>query len=351
MNGHVLIHTHGIGEIDYSSMGWKELATVERAAAEQDLRILPSVFLARDYLGGFRDVLQHYDDHRAEYPHILGFSVEGPLLGKVGGVPPRGIWSPDPEEWEFIADLGRLGLKYIVIGPDGGDLDDRLVGGVSFRDVMDLFCAADVRLALGHFRHDHPQLSADRTVAVIDYLQERCGPGANVVLTDHLYNDMPRNFQHAWRTGEERARRDGLLAEFLSVEWTDDILDDLLGPVPAAIVRAAKADRIMPFINFDGDHVDLEICRRTLDYLGPHRLIGITDDTERPFMAGEHLQLRAGNGLWYRSDGIVAAGTGYIAKQCENLRRIGYGHAIESLFRDNQLRATAPLTTGLRVRS
>jgi N-acetylglucosamine-6-phosphate deacetylase len=349
VNGHVLIHTHGIGEIDYSSMGWKELQVIEKAASDRNLFILPSVFLARDYLHGFREVLRYYDDHRDDYPHILGFSVEGPLLGKVGGVPPRGIWSPNADEWEFIASLGELGLKYIVIGPDAGDLSDKLESYVTFRDVIDLFCSAGVRLALGHFRHVHPELSAARTVAVIDYLHDRCGPGADVALTDHLFNDMPRNFRHVWRTDEERVQRDRQLSEFLSVEWTDANLDDLLGPVPASIVRAAKADRIMPFLNFDGDHVDLEICRRTLDFLGPQRVIGITDDTERPFLAGEHLQRREGNGLWYRSDNIVAAGTGHIGKQCANLVRIGYGHAVGSLFRDNQLRSIAPLTSRVSV--
>lgn len=350
MNELVLIHTHGIGAVDYSSMKPEDLDSIERRAAADNLNIIPGVFLARDYLAGFKDVLQRYAADPARFPHILGFSVEGPLLGKIGGVPPRGIWSPNADEWSFIARLGELGLKYIVIGPDGGELDDPLDGSVTFRDVIDLFYTSGVRIALGHYRRADPVLSARRTDLVIDYVQQRYGPGPEVILTDHLYNDMPRNFKHVWRTEAERAGRAGELAEFLSVPWSDDTLDHILGPVPASIVRATKSDRIMPFLNFDGDHVDLEVCRRTLDYLGPKNVIGITDDTELARLAGEDLAHHEG-GLWYRSDGIVAAGTGHIDKQVANLERIGYGHAVRTLFRDNQLRALAPLLSASGARS
>ncbi|NUT96396.1 MAG: hypothetical protein HOY78_30650 [Saccharothrix sp.] len=343
LSGAVLIHTHGIGGIDYSSMTPNDLHTVERLAAERGLHVVPGVFLRQDHVDGFAELVRWYSERREEFPHILGFSVEGPLLGRSGGVPPRGIWSPNAEQWAKIAGLGGHGLRYVVIAPDGGDLDDHLEHDITFRDIVDLFCADGVRLALGHFRHDHPRTSADRTAAVIDYVHGRCGDGADVILTDHLFNDMPRNFRHVWRTARDRVDRQRQLTEFLSVPWTDANLDDVLGPVPACIVRAAAADAIMPFLNFDGDHVDLEICRRTLDHLGPDRVIGITDDTESPALAGEDLAQREGNGLWYRSDGIVAAGTGHIGRQHDNLAAIGYAHAAGKLFHDNQLRALVPL--------
>jgi hypothetical protein len=342
----VLIHTHGIRDIDYSAMGVGDLPRIEQFAREDGLLVVPGVFLARDYIPGFRDVVRHFAENREAYPHVLGFSVEGPLLGRLGGVPPRGIWSPTAQEWDQIAELGQHGLKYIVIGPDGGDLDDFLEPGVTFRDVIDRFYGAGVRLALGHFRHDQPRVSAERTQAVIDYVQLRYGPGADVILTDHLFNDMPRNFRHVWRTEKERRTRERELGEFLRTPWTEENLDTVLGEVPACIIKAAMADQVMPFLNFDGDHVDLTICARTLAHMGPQRLIGITDDTELPLLAGEDLSHREGNGLWYRSDGIVAAGTGHIRRQYRNLEAIGYGGAAGLLFRENQLRALAPLGAG-----
>ncbi|MER5769754.1 amidohydrolase family protein [Streptomyces sp. NPDC001985] len=341
----LLIHTHGMEDLDYSSMEPDDLVALNDHATARGTDVVPGIFLARNYIGTWEKVVRRYADLRDELPALAGFSVEGPLLGNLGGVPPRGIWSPNADEWERIADLGRYGLAYIVMAPDGGDLDDRIEGGVTYRDVIDLFYSRGVRLALGHFRHSDPQLSADRTAAAIDYVSRRFGPSPSALLTDHLFNDMPRNFRHVWRTREERAQRASQLAEFLADDWASADLSALLGPVPATLVQAAHDGKLLPFLNFDGDHVDLEICRRTLDFLGSEKIIGITDDTERPFLAGEELHQRSGNGLWYRSDGIVAAGTGSFSRQCENLALIGRGpQDIELLFGTNPRRAIAPLS-------
>lgn len=346
----VLIHTHGVRELDYSSMGAGDLATVDAHARAGGFDVVPSIFLDRGHIGALEKLIRAYGAQRENLASIAGFSVEGPLLGRSGGVPPRGIWSPNAQEWERIAALGPHGLRYLVMAPDGGDLDDYLEGGVTFRDVLDLFYANGVRVALGHFRHTDPHLSAERTTAAIDYLQRRYGPGPEVILTDHLFNDMPRTFRHVWRTDEDRRNRPEELRRFLAQPWTDDRLDAVLGPVPAALVRAAREDKLLPFLNFDGDHVDLEICRRTLDELGPDRLIGITDDIERADLAGEALHHRPGNDLWYRSDGIVAAGTGVFSRQRANLLRLGY-HAdtVERLFDRNPRRALRPLRTAASV--
>lgn len=321
-----------------------DLPIVNAAALARGVDVIPSIFLAREYIAGFRQVVRRFEETRAELPAILGFSVEGPLLGNIGGVPPRGIWSPTADEWEQIATLGRYGLRYIVMGPDGDDLDGRIDGGVTISDIIDLCYRNGVRIALGHFRHHNPQLSADRTAAVIDYTHQRYGGRADVLLTDHLYNDMPRNFPHAWRSPTDRARRDHELAQFLATAWDESNLDHVLGPVPATLVRAARTDRLLPFLNFDGDHVDLAICQRTLEYLGPDRIIGITDNTEIPFLAGEILEHRHDNGLWYRSDGIVAAGSGDLDRQLRNLTAVGYGDdAADAIFNRNPRRALTPL--------
>ncbi|GAB3443052.1 hypothetical protein GCM10027570_10790 [Streptomonospora sediminis] len=340
----VLIHTHGIGKFDFSSLTPEQLPRVNSAARAAQMRIVPGIFLRHEYLDTFTRVLHRYAAERDRYDQLLGFSVEGPLLGRVGGVPPRGIWSPTADEWERIAELGALGLRYVVFAPDGGDLDTRLEGETTYRDVIDLFYTNGVRIALGHFRHDSPELSAARSAAVIDYIQDRYGPSPDLVLSDHLFNDMPRRFRHVWRTPEERAERAAQLAAFLAHDWDSADLNSLLGDVPAVLVRAAARDRMLPFLNFDGDHVDLAVCDRTLDHLGPDRVIGITDDTPLPELAGETLHHRQGSGLWYRDDGIVAAGSGGIPRQEANLAAIGRDHhTFDRLFRINPERALAPL--------
>ncbi|MFE4698477.1 hypothetical protein ACFRIC_15530 [Streptomyces sp. NPDC056738] len=336
----LLVHTHGIGGIDFSSMVPSALADVEQHAVRRGVHLVPSVFLERSYIDRFSEVVRAWSADRERFPSVLGFSVEGPLLGRSGGVPPRGIWSPSAEEWERICELGPHGLRYIVMGPDGGDLDDVLEGGVRYRDIVDLCYANGVRIALGHFRHTHPELSAERTRELIDYVHHRYGPSPDVLLTDHLFNDMPRAFRHVWRTPAERAARDGERAAFLAREWHYETLPELLGPVPAALVRAAQDEKLLPFLNFDGDHVDLAICRRTAEFLGTGRIIGITDDTEIPVLAGEALHHREGNHLWYRSDGIVAAGTGFYPRQYANVLGLGLGEdGVRDMFHTNPRRA------------
>lgn len=340
----LLIHTHGIRHLDYSSIDPDQLFAVNAYAAEAGLDVLPAVFLARDGLDELTDLAHTYHRWQHRLDHVLGFSIEGPLLGDIGGVPPVGIWRPTAAEWERIAALGELGLRYIVLAPDGGELDDRVDAGASYRDIVDLFYQRGVRIALGHFRNSDPKSSAARIRRMIDHIQEHHGPRADLLLTDHLYNDMPRNFTHVLRTSAERASRRVELDEFLAKDWDDDSLDELLGAVPAALLRAAKQEELLPFLNFDGDHVAPEVCKRTLDYLGLERVIGITDDTARPSLAGEELQRRDDNGLWYRSDGAVAAGTGDFERQKANLRQIGFGEDdISQLFSTNPRRALSPV--------
>jgi phosphoheptose isomerase/N-acetylglucosamine-6-phosphate deacetylase len=321
----VLFHTHGIGSVDFSSMAPRDLEEVERLARARGVRILPTVFLRRSHLAGLRDVMQEHCDGRARgrYEHVLGFGMEGPLLGLLGGVPPAGCWTPTPDEWAQLAEFGELGLRYVVMAPDGARLEDEIEPGTSFRDVVDAFYTHGVKLALGHFRHDDPAESARRTERLIDYVQQRYGPSPELLITDHLFNDMPRAFTHAWRTPEQRRNRRRELDAFLAHAWTEESLERLLGPVPAVLLKAAAADRLRPTLNFDGDHVDLAICQRTVEFLGPERLIAITDDTERLEMAGESLHRREWSSLLFRDDGKVAAGSSGIAVQLRNIRSLG----------------------------
>jgi phosphoheptose isomerase/N-acetylglucosamine-6-phosphate deacetylase len=325
--GPVLFHTHGIGEIDFSSMSPASLTEINDLAEARGVHLVPTIFMRREFGDQFRRVLTEYAIGRVDglFERILGFGIEGPLLGSSGGVPQAGCWTPSAEEWVGLAELGELGLSYIVMAPDAMELTDELEPGMFFRDVIDAFYRSGVKLALGHFQHDDPERSARRTERVIDYIQARYGPSPAIVITDHLYNDMPRNFIHAWRTPEEKARRDAEIEEFLADEWTDSSLVELLGPVPATLLRAAAQGRLTPTLNFDGEHVDLEVCRLTVEYLGSKRLIAITDDTESAEMAGESLSRHPGSTLLFRADGRVAAGSSGAAVQEQNIRSIGLG--------------------------
>lgn len=245
------------------------------------------------------------------------------MLGTGGGVPPVGCWVPTGAEWRRIAKMGNFGLRYMVVGPDSLELDDSVAFDLTFRDVVNSFYQNNVKLALGHFQHQDPALSARRTSDVVEYVQCAYGPSPDILITDHLFNDMPRNFKHSWRTPEERSRRDREVGDFLALPWRDQDLEQLLGPIPATLVREALNGRMTPVLNFDGDHVDLAICRRLVEYLGSQRMMAITDHTDSDVMANEQLSLRPGSSLRYRSDGIVAAGSSGLDVQRRNMAAIG----------------------------
>lgn len=339
----MLYHVHGVGPFDFSSMTPDDLDGIDAIARERGVTLVPTIFLRPEYLDVFAAVCQRRHERReaGELEYIAGFGVEGPLLGVSGGVPPAGCWMPDAETWRRIAALGDVGLSYLVIAPDALALDEEIEPGFCFGDLVDLLLQHGVRLALGHFRHDDPERSAAMTQALIDYVAPAGGDRYQLV-TDHLYNDMPRAFVHAWRTPEARQDRPAQLASVVGRPWRPDALAEILGPVPATIIQAALDDRLTPMLNFDGSHVDLEICRATVEYLGVERIIGITDHIEVLDMAGEQLHVSQ-NGLLLRGDNIVAAGSTGLEAQLANMRSIGLSDAeIDQLVRVNPQRATAP---------
>lgn len=339
-----LYHFHGIGNVDFSRLDPQDLSRVQALAAERDLELLPTVYLRKEALPRLIETVTTYGAMRAggELPNIAGFAVEGPLLGPQGGIPRAGKWFPSAAEWRSLASLGPHGLKYIVMAPDAIALDDLIEDGFSFRDLLCEFYARGVRVALGHFHRDAPERSAARLGEVVDFLHDNYESSPFLVLTDHLYNDMPRQFTHAWRDPDNASGRDAEIARLTSPDWETCDLVDLLGPVPAALLREARRGRIMPCINFDGFHVDLDICKKTFKYLGADRLIALTDHTEVGEMAGEILDKDAVSGLWLRDDGAVAAGSSGYEVQSENMRRLGIeAGAIEMLFLDNPRAAVA----------
>lgn len=330
-----LYHFHGLGHFDFSKLEPEDLPGLQTLAEERQVEILPTVYLRREDLPRLARVMEAYAElrERSAVPNIAGFAIEGPLLGPAGGIPRAGRWHPSVAEWRTLAGFGRLGLRYIVMAPDAMDLDEVIGDDTTFADLLTMFYRNGCRIAVGHFHRDHPPRSAYRLRAVLRFLHSRYQSSPYLVLTDHLYNDMPRNFTHAWRSAEEQSRRQHEIDEFLSHDWETANLTELLGEVPAAMLASAREGLLMPCVNFDGFHVDLAISRRTADYLGTDHLIVLTDNTEIGSMADESLTMDPDSGLWRRDDGAVAAGSCGYENQQANMRRMGLSeNEIRTMF-------------------
>jgi N-acetylglucosamine-6-phosphate deacetylase len=319
-----LYHFHGLGEVDFSEMSAADLPVLDMLSEERELEILPTVYLRRPALDAFDALVRAYDSYQELVPEtrIRGFAVEGPMLGPEGGIPRAGVWTPTVTEWHQLAALGRYGLRYIVMTPDAMELEDEVAAGFTFADLLVSFYDNGCRIALGHFHRDSPERGARRMRRVIDFLHGRYESSPYLVLTDHLYNDMPCNFRHAYRTADELAQRDEELSAVVSRPWNRKVLAGLLGPVPAEMILAAQERKLFPCINFDGCHVDLEVVRRTVEYLSADKIIALTDHTETASMAQERL-VDDGSLLWRRDDGKVAAGMSGPDRQRENMSYIG----------------------------
>jgi N-acetylglucosamine-6-phosphate deacetylase len=313
-------HCHGIGPYDFSVIGEADLDDVEAALAREGTFCVPSMFIGPARLRAVEAMLEKFSSERRRFPHILGFAFEGPLLGSTGGTPQIGSWHPSREDWESIAMLGRLGLLYIVLSPD--ELRDR----ADLEAKVSLLTANGVAVALGHFGKADSSGSAQAIRDVIDIVASGAD-SRRFVWTDHLFNDMPLEFRHAWRTALERAARDREVAALRLDEWSLSNLASKVGAVPAALITAAADDEITLFLNFDGEHVDTAVARRTVELVGDASLIALTDRTDTHSLAGVQLEMKPDSSLWYADSGVVAAGSCSADRQRELLLRQGYSDA------------------------
>ena len=335
---HFAVHTHGIDDIDYSDMEPSDLERIAVKAAERGLQVCPTVFLRQEYFSQFEAILDRFSmlkcsSEEDPFSSILGFGMEGPLLGTHGGVPDEGCWVPSVSQWRRIARLGEKGLRYLVIGCDEVELDEEVAEGMTFRGLVDLFYAHGVRLALGHFQHDDPLRSSRLIQELVDHVWQMDGCDQGWVLTDHLFNDMPRNFVHAWRTDAERLRRSNEIRPILDAVWSEETLAELLGPGPAALIRFAKQGKSTLPMDFDGGHPDSTVAKLTLDYVGHGGIIGMTDDIQTVTMAGQPVYGRDDNRLQYRSDGRVAACRSTVADCISTMSMHGFDAAqIQDVF-------------------
>lgn len=337
MDDVILFHTHGLGPFDFSELTIQDLDGVDSLAGRRSAVLCPTIYLKEERLSQFQSVLGAYADSRARgrLSRLIGFSIEGPVLGPLGGIPRGSVWQPSIRQWQQMASWCRLGLKYIVIAPDQYDLSDDLGEGFTFADLLSLIYENGGRIAMGHFRADSPAESARRVIAVLDYLEGRFERSPYLALTDHLLNDMPRNFKHAFRDPSDEPDRAAEVERILSPEWREAKLANLLGDVPNVLFTAALQGRLTPAMNFDGGHVDLAICRKVVSYLGASRLIAMTDHTETLKLAGEPLRKNASQRLLYREDGVLAASAICHEEQAQNMRDIGFdAETIQRLFFD-----------------
>lgn len=321
----VLFHTHGLGGFDFSALTAADLPLVNSLAADRNVLVCPTVYLTEDGFSGFSDLLESFGrlKRAGHLERILGFAIEGPLLGPKGGTPTGSVWRPTGTQWREIASWFSRGLKYVVMSPDILSLHDDVDDDFTFSDLIMLMYSSGGRVALGHFEGRSPAISAKRLVDLLDCIEASFEPSPYLILTDHLFNDMPRAFRHAFRTVEECAGRQAELAKHGPETWKAASLADLLGPVPAALLMAARQRRLTPSLNFDGGHVDLAICQLTVEFLGIGRIIAMTDHTEVLTLAGEPLSLDAATRLLYRADGVLAASSVRHEEQLQNMRTIG----------------------------
>ncbi|MEU9126696.1 hypothetical protein AB0D08_01040 [Kitasatospora sp. NPDC048540] len=331
----VEVHCHGFGEVDFSEFATLDLLLLNQKCAEENVACIPTLYLRQDKLADFEQFMRRYRAQRLAglLPHILGIALEGPLLASHGGTPAATVWAPTRHEWERLARLGELGLVYTVISPDAftgaSGLHDNLDNRHPRLDwIVPLLMAHGVRPALGHFTKADPKGAAELVRDIVDlaWQGDWAGTGSRVI-TDHLFNDMPLNIRHAFRTSAARATRESTLAVYDLPNWTLADMDRIAGPVPAAIMREAAAGRISACINFDGEHVDLAIANRAVELMGFANSMMMTDRCDSARIGGQGLHQTEENGLWYQDGGIVAAGSQPLARQMRNAQGLGIADA------------------------
>lgn len=314
-------HCHGIGRFDFTEILQLDLFQIERILKERHQHCILTMYLPKQNFEDFLNLMEHFHlgKQRGEFTHIKGIGLEGPLLASHGGTPEIGVWMPSKSHWQALANCGSKGLIYIILSPDA-----QLHGSnfpfdpdyPSITWITETLLTGGVLPAPGHFTKSDPVTSAQSLQLMFDVVSA-WGHGATV--TDHLYNDMPHNFKHAWRTPREKAQREQEIQMLDLENWNLNSLEDQLGIVPAVIIKNARKGLVKVCQNFDGEHVDLEIVKKTVELLGAENMLMMTDSIENHCLAGRKLQMHDGSSLLYQDEGIVAAGSQGIDRQIQNM--------------------------------
>jgi N-acetylglucosamine-6-phosphate deacetylase len=327
----VEVHCHSMGDVDFSDFETLDLSQLDLVAGLEGVICIPTIYLRRDRLDEFVAFMRRFNSMRRAgmLPFVAGVALEGPLLASHGGTPTATVWAPTCDEWERIASCGQLGLVYVVISPDalmrGSDLQPSLAAGhPDIPWIVRMLVGSGVRPALGHYTKADPVGSAELTEEMVDvaWSTETDLEGARVI-TDHLFNDMPLQIKHAFRTRRARAEREQLLASYDLPSWNLDDLPEQVGPVPAALLRLCHEGRITGCINFDGEHVDLAVAARAVELAGHDNIMLMTDRCDVARLGGQVLHTSDENSLWYCDREIVAAGSQPVDEQMANARSAG----------------------------
>ena len=324
--GSIDIHCHGVGKYDFTEIANIDLADIESTLAERRHKAILTLYLPKNNFNAFLKLVDqfHNGKRQGRYQYIQGFGIEGPLLASHGGTPHKGVWLPSKAQWKAIASCGKKGLVYVILSPDADikswDNFDESVHPENVEWIIRALLEGSVLPAPGHFTKSEPQESAKSLQRLFNLVQ---ASGRGPTVTDHLFNDMPRNFKHAWRSAEEKKTRTADI-QYLQIEnWTLDNLEMQLGPVPAVMIENAKNGNTKIALNFDGEHVDLAIVKKVVQLVGAENLMMMTDSIESKRLAGRQLSTKEGSTLLYQDEDVVAAGSQSVIRQISNMLQIG----------------------------
>lgn len=317
-------HCHGIGQFDFTDIINIDLLKIENILKQRQQKSILTLYLPKQNFKAFIEFMEYFSDGKCsgKFNYITGIGLEGPLLASHGGTPSSGVWFPNKTQWRQLAAMGKKGLTYIILSPDFSLETSNFYNhsiNLALEWIVETLLEGGVMPAPGHFVKSDPQLSAKFLQTLFNKIRE----AKYCTITDHLYNDMPKNFKHAWRTSAEKKNRAEQIKALEIFNWSYENIETSLGIVPATIIKNAKQGTVKVCQNFDGEHVDLEIVKKTVEILGSENMLMMTDSIESKILSGRILTMQAESTLLYQQDGIVAAGTQNVYTQIKNMINIG----------------------------
>lgn len=318
-------HNHGVGNFDFANIGSVLLDEVEKNLMHEKVRAVLCMFVEKNQFENFIRMVSAYSEGKTagRYKFIVGIGIEGPALSSLGGTPLKDEWPVTKKEWKKIAELGEKGLQYVVFSPDwdfsGSGKENDVPESMDW--LVNTLLDGGVRPAPGHFSRKSAVASEQALDKLFQIVSKRsCGP----IVTDHLFNDMHLNFKHAWRTQKEKAHREHDLFEMGLNKWNLSNIKEKMGPIPAKIIYAALDGLCKICINFDGDHVDYDVIKKTIEIGDAKNFMLMTDSCQSQILAGVQLNRHKDNSLLYQSQGVVACGTQGALQQMCNMHIAGF---------------------------